>query len=243
MIPKFFRLLVCGLVIALVASPVVVGQRPERGQAKRKASGKEDRKQREQSLKKLTEHLGVGCGSTIADIGAGDGPDTWVFAQFVGSNGHVYAEEISEEKTKSIEKEAAKRQLPQVTTVLGKPDDPSLPAGAVDMAFMHLVYHHLSEPQKMLQGIWRSLKPGGCFVVVDQQLGTLTDWVPRSERANKHYWIAETTVVREARETGFRIRGMRRAILAHQGSVCAGVPAACHRRRAERRPRPATTAR
>ena len=40
-------------------------------------------------------------------------------------------------------------------------------------------------------------------MVVDRRLGTLRDWVPRHVREKKHYWIAETTVVREAREEGF----------------------------------------
>jgi len=55
----------------------------------------------------------------------------------------------------------------------------------------------------MLRGIWKALKPGGYFVVVDRYPGTLRDWVPRAERKNKHFWLAETTVVREAREEGF----------------------------------------
>jgi hypothetical protein len=55
----------------------------------------------------------------------------------------------------------------------------------------------------MLRGIWRALKPGGYFVVVDQHRGTLRDWVPREQRKVKHFWLAETTVVREAREEGF----------------------------------------
>jgi len=195
--------LICGLLIAAAASPVAMGQRSDRASTK-KAAAKEERKKREASLRKIAEHLGIGSGSAIADIGAGDGPDTWLFAQIVGETGRVYAEEIAEAKTKAIQQEASRRQLSQVTTVLGKPDDPMLPGAAVDMAFMHLVYHHLSEPRKMLQGIWRSLKPGGYYVVVDQRRGTLADWVPRQERAGKHYWIAETTVVREAREQGFR---------------------------------------
>ena len=89
-----------------------------------------------------------------------------------------------------------------------------LPADSIDMAFMHLVYHHLSEPREMLQGIWRALKPGGHLVIVDQRRGTLVDWVPREDRAEKHYWIAETTVVREAREQGFVFVEYARTILA-----------------------------
>ena len=56
----------------------------------------------------------------------------------------------------------------------------------------------------MLRGIWRSLKPGGYLVVVDRNRGTLRDWVPREQRKDKHFWTAETTVVREAREEGLR---------------------------------------
>ena len=91
----------------------------------------------------------------------------------------------------------------QVEAVLGTDSSPRLPADTVDMAFMHHVYHHFSKPREMLRGIWQSLKPGGYLVIVDQRLGTLVDWVPREQRAGKHYWIAETTVVREARETGY----------------------------------------
>ena len=47
------------------------------------------------------------------------------------------------------------------------------------------------------------MRPGGYLVIVDQRRGTLRDWVPRYEREKRHYWIAETTVVREAREEGF----------------------------------------
>jgi predicted methyltransferase len=146
----------------------------------------------------------MGSGSVIADIGAGNGPDAWVFAEIVGEEGKVYAEEIDDSKVASLKKAASDRNLSQVEVVLGTPDDPSLPAGTVDLAFMHFVYHHVTKPQAMLQSIWKALKPGGYFVIVDRRLGTLVDWVPREDRGGKHYWIAETTVVREAREQGFR---------------------------------------
>ncbi len=164
---------------------------------------KEERQKRDDSLRAVARQIGIGPGCVIADIGAGDGQDSWLFADIVTDTGKVLSEEIEEAKTKGIEKEAAARKLTQVTAVLGKPEDPGLPANSVDMAFMHLVYHHLSQPREMLQAIWKSLKPGGKFVVIDQRLGTLMDWVPRADRAKKHFWIAETTVVREAREQGF----------------------------------------
>ncbi len=197
------RMLVCSLALA-IGLPAAFGQPAAAPAAQRQRRPKENRQQREKSLRAIAHHLDVGPGSVIADIGAGNGPDTWVFADIVGKDGKVLAEEIDEAKVKSLKEDAEKRSLSQVEAVLGDPDDPSLPANAVDMAFMHFVYHHVTQPQEMLREIWKSLKPEGYLVIVDQRLGTLKDWVPRENRGNKHYWIAETTVVREAREQGYR---------------------------------------
>ena len=164
-------------------------------------------KKRDDALRAIMTRLEIGEGSTVADIGAGEGRDSWVFAEAVGTDGKVYAEEIAKDKVETLKKQAAERNLPQLHPVLGGNDDPALPAASVDMEFMHYVYHHFSQPREMLAGLWRSLKPGGYLVIVDRHLGTLQDWVPREKRSEKHYWIAETTVVREARETGFAYFG------------------------------------
>jgi predicted methyltransferase len=126
-----------------------------------------------------------------------------VFAEIVGDQGRVFAVEISEADVVKLRSEAKSRELPQVHAVLGKSNTPGLPENSVDMAFMHYVYHHLAKPREMLRSIWNSLKPGGYYVVVDRHKGTLVDWVPREVREKKHHWLAETTVVREAREEGF----------------------------------------
>jgi len=198
--PFFPRL---SVLILFCAAAVAVGQQTQQSTQKRRASQQEESHRRAEALQAIAKRLGVGPGSTIADIGAGSGRDSWIFAEIVGTDGTVLAEEIGESKTKKIREEAEKRELPQVKAVLGGVTDPKLPAGSVDMAYMNRVYHHFSQPREMLQGIWRALKPGGYLVIVDQHLGTLTDWVPREQRAEKHFWTAETTVVREAREQGY----------------------------------------
>jgi len=164
-------------------------------------------KNREQAIRALCAHLGVGEGGCVADIGAGKGGDTWTFADVVGTRGAVYSEEVGKGMVDRLQEEAKKRDLPQVHALLGKNDDPELPESACDLAYMHFVYHHFSQPREMLRGIRRGLKPGGYLVIVDRQKGTLRDWVPREERRQKHFWIAETTVVREAREEGFAFVG------------------------------------
>ena len=147
--------------------------------------------------------MGVGPGAAVADIGAGKGVDTWVFADIVGESGTVYSEEITENSVKSLRAEVDKRKLKQVRPTLGRDDSPTLPPASVDLAYMRLVYHHFSKPREMLRELWRAIKPGGHLIIVDRLPGTLRDWVPREQRAAKHFWLGETTVVREAREAGF----------------------------------------
>jgi SAM-dependent methyltransferase len=203
MIPRLDRLILAILCGSIIASTVFAQEAPPKERAKKAAKRKEDAQARAGSLRKLADRLEVRSGATIADIGAGNGKDTWVFAQIVGRQGRVYAEEITQGKVDQIQQEAKSRELPQVQAVLGDSDSLGLPDNSVDMAFMHYVYHHLAKPREMLRGIWRALKPGGYYVVVDRHKGTLVDWVPRADREKKHFWLAETTFVREAREEGF----------------------------------------
>ena len=160
-------------------------------------------KDRPASIRALAARVGVGPGAAVADIGAGKGVDTWVFADIVGESGTVYSEEITENSVKSLRAEVDKRKLKQVRPTLGRDDSPTLPPASVDLAYMRLVYHHFSKPREMLRELWRAIKPGGHLIIVDRLPGTLRDWVPREQRAAKHFWLGETTVVREAREAGF----------------------------------------
>ena len=206
------------LLVVAVAPPTIVARGAEEDQCKPSvsplpakpdeagASSKKSpakKQDRAPSITGVMSLLGLGEGTAVADIGAGNGEDTWVFAKLVGSTGTVFAEELGDGKVKSLGIEAEKRGLPQVRAVLGRADNPCLPPGAADLVSMRLVYHHFTKPREMLRGIWRGLKPGGHLVIIDRNLGTLRDWVPRDARGDKHYWIAETTVVREAREEGF----------------------------------------
>jgi len=208
MIRELRRLFLLCIVIATITNSLAFAQQTDKAAEKKpteekKPTAEEKARQRENSLRALAKQLNVGPGATIADIGAGKGRDTWVFADIVGERGKVFAEEITEKNTKAIEEELEKRKLPQVHVVLGNSTSPALPDDLVDMAFMHRVYHHVAKPKEMLQAIWKSLKPGGYLVIVDQRRGTLTDWGPRADREKKHFWIAETTVVRDARENGY----------------------------------------
>ena len=106
-------------------------------------------------------------GATIADIGAGSGYMTLRLARAVGANGKVYASDIQQGMLDLLQQNLAKAKVRNVVPILGAPDDPKLPAAAIDLAIMVDVYHELSQPQRVLQRIKEALKPGGRLVLLE----------------------------------------------------------------------------
>lgn len=166
-----------------------------------KAAKKEQ--QRAEAIKKLCRAVGIGPGNAVADIGCGGGADTVTFASVVGPAGKVYAEEIAPGALTNMIQKVRALNLEQVVPILGQSADPCLPAGALDLEYMHSVFHHFSRPRDMLHRLWLGLKPGGLLVIIDREKGPLKVWVEDETREKKHNWTGETTVVRLAQESGF----------------------------------------
>jgi SAM-dependent methyltransferase len=64
----------------------------------------------------------------------------------------------------------AKDRIANVVPILGKIDDPGLPADSVDVVLMVDAYHEFSNPREMMRGIVRALRPGGRVVLVEYRL-------------------------------------------------------------------------
>ncbi len=110
-------------------------------------------------------------GDAVADIGAGTGLFTQLFADQVGAKGTVYAIDIGPAFLKYIAERAKQHGQEQIIrTVLNTPDSAELPCGSVDVAFICDTYHHFEHPEKMLASVHRALRPGGRLVVIDFDL-------------------------------------------------------------------------
>jgi len=137
--------------------------------------------------------LGLRPGMAVADVGAGTGLFTRLFAERVGTAGKVYAVDIAPKFLAHIAAEAKKRRQTQVVTVLGSQNSTNLTAESVDLAFLCDVYHHLENPEKMLGSIHRVLKPEGKLVVIDfdRREGRSTDFVLNHVRASQDVFRKE----------------------------------------------------
>jgi ubiquinone/menaquinone biosynthesis C-methylase UbiE len=115
----------------------------------------------------IAEVLDLKPGMAVADIGAGTGVFTRLFADTVGPRGNVYAVDVSKVFLEHIAAEAKSRKQPQVITLLGTQTTTNLPAGSVDVAFLCDVYHHLEDHEKILASIHQALRPRGLVVLVE----------------------------------------------------------------------------
>jgi precorrin-6B methylase 2 len=134
-------------------------------------------------------------GMVVADIGAGTGLFTRLFAPAVGPDGRVYAVEISPKFISHIEKTCKDSGIKNVTGVLCTQTSANLPPNSIDLAFVCDTYHHFEFPQKTLASIHRSLKAGGRLVLVDfhKIKGVSTDWVMNHVRAGQDVFSKEVT--------------------------------------------------
>ena len=116
---------------------------------------------------RVLDVLHLHTGSTLGDIGAGGGWFSVRAAKRVGPSGHVFAEDINPHAVDSIRDRAGREHLPQITPLLGTPDDPRLPADSLDAVVMLRVYHEIAHTDLLLPVVRQALKTGGRFGVID----------------------------------------------------------------------------
>jgi ubiquinone/menaquinone biosynthesis C-methylase UbiE len=137
--------------------------------------------------------LGISPGKTVADIGAGSGWFTVRAARRVGEGGVVYAVDINPESIRYIGDRAKKEQLRNVKTILGKEDDPLLPAGAVDSVLLLKTYHEVARPVSLLRNLRASLRRDAKVGIID-----------RNGNGEDH-GVGRDVVISEAAEAGYRV--------------------------------------
>jgi predicted methyltransferase len=136
---------------------------------------------------------GLKPGISVADIGAGTGLFTRLFAREVGPQGVVHAVDISEAFLAHITNSCATAGITNVLTTVCAPDDARLPAGCADFAFVCDTYHHFEFPAKTMASIHRALRPGARLVLIDFERieGTSAQWILDHVRAGKDVFRAE----------------------------------------------------
>lgn len=150
---------------------------------------------------RIVDALNLKPGMHVADVGAGTGLFTFLFARKVGTKGKVFAVDISDNFVRNIIKRGEKQGLRNIEGVVNTQKDTRLQSGSVELVFMSDTYHHFEYPQAMLHSIRQALTPGGRMVIVDfrKQQGVSSGWVMSHVRADRQ------TVIKEVEAAGFRL--------------------------------------
>lgn len=139
-------------------------------------------------------------GMAVADVGAGTGLFTRLFAAEVGDKGKVYAVDISEKFIEHIDKTCDKAGLKNVKGIVCTQTSTELPENSVDRVFICDTYHHFEFPTRTMNSIHRALREGGQVIVVDFQRipGKSREWILNHVRAGRE------TVEKEIVSCGFK---------------------------------------
>jgi ubiquinone/menaquinone biosynthesis C-methylase UbiE len=150
---------------------------------------------------KIVEVCKLKPGMSIADIGAGTGLFTRLFAKEVGAKGKVYAVDIADKFLDHIKKTNKDLKIDNVVTVKCTATSCELPTASIDVAFICDTYHHFEFPFRTMPTLHKALKPGGRVVVIDFERipGKSREWILGHVRAPKEL------VIKEIVSTGFKL--------------------------------------
>jgi ubiquinone/menaquinone biosynthesis C-methylase UbiE len=137
--------------------------------------------------------LALRPGMRVADVGAGTGFFSLLFAEAVGPEGHVYAVDITPEFVAAISARAAAAGIGNLSAVRNDPRSVALPEASVELVFISDTYHHFEYPRSTLESIFAALRPGGELVVIDFKRipGVSSPWVMSHVRGGADLFAAE----------------------------------------------------
>src|SRR5215475_136802 len=176
--------------------------------AVRNSSQESDRSRKRDTWQRpgeVMDALGAKPGYRVADIGCGYGYFTFRLAARVGAEGKVYAVDIDEEAINKVRRRKEREKLEQVEPILSESADPSLP-NDLDAVLIVETYHEFRDYDRMMQAVFRALKPGGRLVILDSEGPSGR---PRTEYHRLHTIPAELVRAEVARH-GFVFKESRR---------------------------------
>jgi ubiquinone/menaquinone biosynthesis C-methylase UbiE len=119
---------------------------------------------RTQSL--VLEKTRIEKGMHVLDLGCGTGTATLEIASRLEGTGRVVGLDLSEKMLGEAERKLAELGYANVEFVLGNASDLSYES-CFDYVLSTNAFHHFGDKAGVFSRVWRSLKPGGCFLVQD----------------------------------------------------------------------------
>jgi len=151
--------------------------------------------------------LSLHAGSTLADIGTGDGDFLPFYASLVGELGLVYGTEIDPDLVASLRERVISDETTNVRIVQATATNTGLAESCCDVVVLRHVYHHLTDPKSTLLDMHRALRPGGVLLIIDfQPTALLAAWTPEDLPTDRSgHGITPAIITAEALSAGFEL--------------------------------------
>ena len=106
-------------------------------------------------------------GETVLDLGSGGGLDCFLAARKVGETGHVIGVDMTPEMITKARAAAKRLNVPNVEFRPGFMEELPVESGTVDVAISNCVINLAPDKSKVLNEVFRVLKPGAKMAVSD----------------------------------------------------------------------------
>jgi ubiquinone/menaquinone biosynthesis C-methylase UbiE len=150
-----------------------------------------------QPPEKILDAIGIRPGMRVGEAGAGQGYFTFPLARRIGSEGIVFANDISTSSLDVIRERALREGLGNIKIVVGEVEDPLFPEKNLDMVVMVYVLHMLERPIPFLKNLHSYLKPGGLLVIIERKTTV--------ERAHYPSFMTNRQILETVGKTGYEL--------------------------------------
>ncbi len=163
---------------------------------------------------------GIKPGMKIADIFAGGGYMTELYARIVGPSGTVYSQNIPfPDKFKKVGdawnarlNEPALKNVVKISKPFDAPDLLPVPPDSLDAVIIHLNYHDIvgfkMNRENMNAAVFKALKPGGVYGIVDHSAKPGTG----DTQTTTLHRIDEDFLIKDVEKAGFKLSGESSAL-------------------------------
>lgn len=152
--------------------------------------------------------LGLRPGATVADIGAGTGYMVAHLSRAVGKSGTVLAIDTEAAMVEYLSKRSSDLGPAKVVVQKVGPNDPQLKPASMDAVLTLDTWHHITEHDAYAKKVYKGLKRGGRFTVVDYDVDAKVG-PPQAMR------LRTEQVTQQLEAAGFRVEVMRERMPRH----------------------------